>query len=179
MKRQRRGRRLHRQLVPLRAGEPACSEAKVAKSPALAVAALQSRSRLRPPAGRESRSWVRAAFRPAMAASKPSPKNFPPGWPSAGTTSPSIAASGTCRAVYRGVHLIYLPTLRHKYFDTIFHTGFRPCTCWFTGRMSCCTAMPPTRCSRWPRSRDAGGAERGRSGAQSEEMEPRWRSSGT
>ena len=27
-------------------------------------------------------------------------------------------------AVYRGVHLRYLPTLRHKYFDTVAHTAF-------------------------------------------------------
>lgn len=34
-------------------------------------------------------------------------------------------------SIYKGVHLVYLPTIRHKYFDTIAHTFFS--TLWLLG----------------------------------------------
>lgn len=36
-------------------------------------------------------------------------------------------------AVYRGVHLHYLPTWRHKYFDTVVHTGISTADTFFRG----------------------------------------------
>ncbi len=39
-----------------------------------------------------------------------------------GHRSLSTAATHTSSAEYRGVHLVYLPTIRHKYFDTLAHT---------------------------------------------------------
>ncbi len=57
-----------------------------------------------------------------MAGSRPSPKSFPRAWPRAGIASRCTAASGILNRAYRGVALVYLPTWRHKYFDTIVHT---------------------------------------------------------
>ncbi len=50
------------------------------------------------------------------------PKSFLPDLPRVGTKSPYIAASAPHSSIYRGVHLKYLPTIRHKYFDTVAHT---------------------------------------------------------
>ena len=36
--------------------------------------------------------------------------------------SRSTAASAHAEPIYRGVQLQYLPTIRHKYFDTLAHT---------------------------------------------------------
>ena len=46
----------------------------------------------------------------------------PPARGSVVITSPSIAGTVTANATYLGVDLQYLPTIRHKYFDTIAHT---------------------------------------------------------
>ena len=59
-----------------------------------------------------------------MAGLRPSPKSFPRAWWRAGIASRFIAASGIRSRAYRGVSLVYLPTWRHKYFDTIVHTFF-------------------------------------------------------
>ena len=51
--------------------------------------------------------------------------------------------------LYRGVRLQYLPTIRHKYFETIAHTAV---STWHLLRhrpLSRCTAMGPTPSSRW------------------------------
>ena len=68
-----------------------------------------------------SRSSAREAFRRATAVSKPSPKSFPRGWRRAGT-SHRLLPRASSEPDYRGVRLVYLPTIRHKYFDTIAHT---------------------------------------------------------
>ena len=44
------------------------------------------------------------------------------GWRRADTMLPSTAANVRRDPIYRGVHLQYLPTIRHKYFDTLAHT---------------------------------------------------------
>ena len=68
-----------------------------------------------------SRYSERVAFRPATAASKLSPKSFPPPC----RARPQVTVY--CRdryafGEYRGVDLVCLPTIRHKYFDTLAHT---------------------------------------------------------
>jgi hypothetical protein len=45
--------------------------------------------------------------------------------------------------VYRGVRLQYLPTIRHKYVDTIAHTFSPLCTCSFTAPTWPYTATAP------------------------------------
>ena len=82
-----RGQRLHRQLVPVRAGHQAGAEKDDARWP--------RGPKPRRPSACASPFSARAAFPPITAASKPSPKNFPRGWSSAGTRSRSTAASDT------------------------------------------------------------------------------------
>ena len=80
-------------------------------------------------------------------------------------------------AAYRGVRLQYLPTIRHKYFDTIAHTVVS------TLHLLSHRADVALYCNGanaiftlWPRLLGhAGGAERGRHRAQAQEVEPRWR----
>ena len=56
------------------------------------------------------------------AASKPSPKSFPTRLVARGHEVTVYCREPYEPPEYRGVHLIYLPTIRHKYFDTLAHT---------------------------------------------------------
>ena len=59
-----------------------------------------------------------------MAGLRPSPKSFPHGWRRAGISVTVYCRERHAEPAYRGVSLVYLPTWRHKYFDTIVHTFF-------------------------------------------------------
>ena len=61
-------------------------------------------------------------FRPIMADLKPSPKNFRSGLRRAAMKSSSTAGSATIFRYIAAVRLVSLPTIRHKYFDTLAHT---------------------------------------------------------
>ena len=55
-------------------------------------------------------------------------------------------------AEYRGVKLRYLPTIRHKYLDTLTHTALSTAdVLLFRGFEFCCIAMPRTPFSRYGR----------------------------
>ena len=112
-----RGRRIHGELVRLPTGQQAraeevCRFALTRSKAAAPLANLECASRF----------WERAAFRPTTADSRPSRKSFPSGLPPAATRSTSTAGSATTSREYRGVQLVYLPTIHHKYFDTLAHT---------------------------------------------------------
>ena len=81
--------------------------------------------------------------------------------------NPSIAACD----------LQYLPTIRHKYFDTIAHT-FVSTLHLLAHRVDVALYCNGANAifTLWPRAaRHSGGAERGRHRAQAQEVEPRWR----
>ncbi len=69
-----------------------------------------------------SQFWEPAASRPTTADSRRSRKSFPSDSRRAGTRSPFTAGSAIRFTEYRGVKLVPLPTIRHKYFDTLAHT---------------------------------------------------------
>ena len=51
--------------------------------------------------------------------------------------------------VYRGVTLRYLPSIRHKYFDTLAHTFSPPSIYLAIAPMPHSIATAPMRCLRW------------------------------
>ena len=114
-----RGPRIHGELVPVRARQQTGAQENAA---ACALEAAREAAKIRADVTCASLCSARAAFPPITADSKPSPKSFPPGWRRAAIRSPSTAASAIREPVYRGVRLQYLPTIRHKYFDTLAHT---------------------------------------------------------
>ena len=83
--------------------------------------------------------------------------------------------------MYRGVHLQYLPTIRHKYFDTLAHTFLSTLHLLTTaaGRRALLQRAPtPIFTLDAAHVRHARRAECGRPGAQSQEVESRWRKPG-
>ncbi len=76
---------------------------------------------------------------------------------------------------YRGVHLKYLPTIRHKYFDTVVHTFLSTLHVLTTRQDAVLYCNAANAVFTWmPRAlRNAGGVERRRTGAESQEMESR------
>ena len=78
--------------------------------------------------------------------------------------------------VYRGVRLRYLPTIRHKYFDTLAHTFLSTLhlLAHRVGRRALLQRRERHLHARCRGRRHAGGAERRRHRAQAQEVEPRW-----
>src|SRR5215472_10695136 len=75
--------------------------------------------------------------------------------------------------VYRGVSLIYLPTWRHKYFDTVVHTFFSTLHLMFhraDAALYCNAANAILTC--WPRLAGVRGPQCRWPGAQAQEVEP-------
>ena len=90
-----------------------------------------------------------------------------------------------CRERHAGADLSrrrlrYLPTIRHKYLDTIAHT-FLSTLHLLAHRVDValyCNGANAIFTAPAAPVRHAGGAERGRPGAQAQEVEPRWRKPG-